>query len=216
LKKLNFFGAPSQIFAVYIKSNHFLTLIIKHEPDEKDDKVIGIELSTPEDWPSTIDDRVLSDPYWKNRGVLVDLAGTLGNLSSRPIFDLEKPSFNSMGALVNAKEGEINDGYVQFFVDINSISPRELLETPTKKNGITKKERSSKKTPKIKRKLLGAVWYPPFVFEHERISIKPYFVAKLPYKKIQFFSIITFLYSLNLLLMIPNLFYPKPLNISMK
>lgn len=121
------------------------------------------------------------DPYWFKQGDGVEVAGVLGKLLRRQSSRLMKPiRVMEYGRIGYRKRQGSRDGYFQCMVNLKTNKPKDLLRAITGKRDM--RARAIRRALKKPSYLFGAVWYPPFVFDDETITLKPKFVVDITYK----------------------------------
>jgi hypothetical protein len=172
------FVSPCQISGFYNTDIKLLTMVMKHDPKEKD----RISIFESDERKNIFEEaqKELFNAYWSKKGYLVELTATLGKLLwFTPHIKMKAPFYVSSGKFGAHKNSKVSkDGFFQCLVDPEMASPKDMLQK------LLEHGRKRAKTEKITKInfLVGAVWYPLFVISDEPMTLMPKFVIKSKYK----------------------------------
>lgn len=181
------FISPYQIVVLNETYNHRVLMIIKHDPKEVDRKIQIIESKNFNETLKKVDSEILTDKYWLQNDVCVRLAGQLNQILRTPTPTSAKmPSWRGSHYLRVKEKPEITDALLSFLLDFENTSVEALL----RKGGFLLrkapvKEEEKKETAGAVKKTnvpVGAMWYPPFIFDDEVIGLREKFVFESNYK----------------------------------
>jgi hypothetical protein len=175
------FSAPCQIDVLYSENDCLMTLVVKHDA-KRNDEVHPHAVEERENLRDIVDKEILSDPYWSELDATVEIAGLLSRyLQTEVLKKMESPSLvQSTRVCGKGTLGEARDGIVQCLVDVKTDKSEDIVSSVASMDEV--KQATEASVESGRKHLLSALWYPPFVFEDEPVSLKSRFVFRTAYK----------------------------------
>ena len=179
---INLFSSPCQTTVIYTKKEYLMTMLVKHDPEGADKEVDAHTIDKQKEIFDFVDKKVLANPYWFKKGHVVEVAGVLGRLIRRkPSRLMKTPIVLEHGIIGYRKRSDSKDGFFQCTVNLKTNKPEDLLRHLIEQDNMRVKGMKARAIEKITY-LFCSVWYPPFVFDDEAITLKPKFVIDVTYK----------------------------------
>lgn len=181
------FISPYQIVVLDETYNHRVLMIIKHDPNEVDRKIQIIKSKNFDETIKKVDSEILTDEYWLQNDVCVKLVGQLSRILRTPANPSAKmPRWLGSYYLRVKEKPELTDALLSFSLDFENTSVETLLgqggflrkKEPVKEEEKEEIARAVKKT----NVLVGAMWYPPFIFQDEVLGLREKFTFRSKYK----------------------------------
>lgn len=161
-------------------------MIIKHDPKEVDRKIQVIESKNFNETLEKTDSEILTDKYWLQNDFCVKLAGQLSRILRTPQPSVKMPHWLSCYLMRVKEKPEITDALLSFSLDFDNTSVEALLEEEgfLRKKGPVKEEEKKEKARADEKNnvLVGAMWYPPFIYEDEVLGLREKFIFESTYK----------------------------------
>ncbi len=187
------FIEPCQVIALYNCQSRELLTITRHDPKETTDNLSVFELKDELEMITFIDSKILADPYWSKKNLTIQFAGFLNkSITHHPAAMKKTPSFLS-AFLSKDKDSGCDYSIFKFLVnpEIDDLSnlmergPNYVFSDSSKEDGLASSEEIKIKEKKTH--LFGSIWYPPFIFIDQVISLKPKCVLSFKYDNYDIF-----------------------------